>query len=158
MSRQQRGQIFVEQVVTVPGFPAFPTAQLTDISSDGFRFPIPWRVTVSFDGTGRLSSYPAAPEGLAELAPRGTKIMIHGAAYSITGLGVPPAPAGRILTVSDLLNRVTVEFVGEVSDLPLAADGFSFDVWVFPPPVIGGDTNDATFATEPPLIDWKVFM
>ncbi len=158
VSRQQRGQIFVKQMVTFPGFPALPTAQLADIWADGYRFPVPWRVTVSFDGAGRLSTNPTAPEGLAELAPPGTKIMVHGAAYSITGLAVPPAPAGRILTVSDLLNRVTVEFVGEVADLPLAADGFSFDVWVFPPPVLGGDTNDATFATEPPLIDWKVFM
>ncbi len=154
--RQQRNQFFAEQDVTDSDFASLPTARLSAIT-DARRLPVPWRVTVAvLGGTRVLYSNLAAPEGLGELAPVGSKIMIQGESYFLTGGRPPPVPAGRVLTVLDVRSKVAVEVLDDISDLPSSAAGASFDVWIMPPPVVGGDSSDTRFGGESPLIDWKV--
>jgi prepilin-type N-terminal cleavage/methylation domain-containing protein len=155
--RQQRNHRFARQDVELPDFQLAPTAALAGPWTDARRFPVPWRVTVVYDGVvNRLASLSGA-EGLAELAPVGSKVMVQGATYGGVWpdiwLEAVPGAAGRILTVSDVFNSVTVEIREDLSGLP----GF-FDIWVFPPPVISGDTGNVLFGKEPPVIDWKVFL
>lgn len=153
LCRQQRNQIFAEQNAAILDFYLTPTASLDNFQTDTCRLPTPWRVTVSRAvGSNRLYNQ-LGPEGLGELAPVGSKIMIHGATYP----AVLQVPAGRILTVSNVINQWTIEVREDVSDLPTGAADF-FDVWLFPPPVIGGNSQDAAFSKESPLIDWKVFL
>ncbi len=146
--KQRRNQIFVEQNLSV----AAPFANPTANPARARRLPVPWRVSVGYVGGNILSNAAAAPNGLARLAPIGTKIMIHGTVYAPAS-PVPTAPAGRILTVSDNIDNFTVEFVGDLTDVPLFGAGVTFDVWVFPPSVESGD-----FGKESPLLDWKVFQ
>lgn len=154
LCRQQRSQFFANQNAALPDFYSTPTAILDNFQTDSRRLPTPWRVTVSrAAGLNRLYSQSTGPEGLGEIAPVGSKIMIQGTAYP----AVLQVPAGRILTVSDVLNQWTIEVREDVSDLPTDAQGF-FDVWLFPPPVLGGNSQNATFGKEAPLIDWKVFL
>jgi hypothetical protein len=155
--RQQRNHRFARQDVELAGFQLAPTAAFAGPWTDARRFPVPWRVTVAYDGVvNRLASLSGA-EGLAELAPVGSKVMIQGATYGGVWpdiwLEAVPGAAGRILTVSDVFNNVTVEIREDLSGSP----GI-FDIWVIPPPVISGDAGNVRFGKESPLIDWKVFL
>lgn len=155
ISKQQRNQIFAMQDASVANFPANPTAAMSNLIVDGRRLPVPWRVRVFRNAAGRLYNNGNA-EGLAELAPRGSKIMIQGTTVSAgpTGLAVP---AGRIFTVSDIYNPRTIEVREDTSDLPDDTQG-SFDIWLFPPAVIGADPGNVQFGQEAPVIDWKVLL
>ena len=152
---QQRGQFFAEQDVSLPDFAATPTANATVTR----RFPVPWRVRVLRSAaTGRLYCNGTGPEYLAELAPTGSKIMIQGAVYSTAAVTNVTVPAGRIYTVSDVFSPSTVEVRESVSDLPRDDLGYSFDVWVFPPPVVGGSPANVQFGQDSPLIDWRASL
>ncbi len=159
--KQRTNQIFVEQDLSV----AAPFSNPTVNAASARRLPVPWRVSVAypvFKGNV-LSNAPAAPLlggtlGLARLAPIGAKIMVSGGSYT-DGASAAPVPAGVILTVSDIIDDYTVEFVGDSTGLPLydpapaGAPHFTFDVWVFPPAQRNGD-----FGKESPVLDWKVFQ
>jgi len=157
--KQQRNQRFAAQnlVATVDGGFA---SEVDPASLRGMRLPVPWRVQVHrWQNTNILCNqsmdYTPA-EDLGVLAPPGTKIMIQGYVYS-DGLA-PLVPAGRILTVSDVVDGIpsAVRILEDISDLPwdepaaLDDGNISFDVWVFPPPFMG--------SSESPLIDWKVLL
>lgn len=151
--RQQRGEVYIEQDVSIADFAVTPTAWAADLTTDGRRFPVPWRVRVArAAGSGRL--YNAnGPELLGELAPTGSKIMIQGDAYP-SALRVP---VGRIYTVSDVYNDATVELREEATDLPADTLG-TFDIWVFPPRAVSGDSTNVLFGRESPVLDWKVCL
>ncbi|MBN2561187.1 MAG: hypothetical protein JXQ75_09685 [Phycisphaerae bacterium] len=151
--RQQRNQVFAEQDVLIDHPFETATANLPDMTA-ARRFPVPWRITLAYDATtNRIHDLGTGPELLAELAPVGSKIMIHGATYG----NVSPVPAGRILTVLNAFDNGPIEVLEDVSDLPPDSQGF-FDVWVFPPSINGVSGGDASFGRESPLIDWKVFL
>lgn len=152
--KQRKGQTFAEQDVTVPGF----TANLVAASADR-RLPVPWRVLVGWAGGNVLTNAPVvtpAPPagiGLARLAPIGTKLMVRGGVDVISGPAPPPPPqirSGVILTVSDIIDDYTVEFVGDTSGL-LRLPNVAFDVWVFPPSIDTGGLGVSS-----PLLDWRV--
>ncbi len=138
--KQQRNQVFLRQFVDT----SLPiTDRFRDPATTGLRLrlPAPWRVTVSRQpGTQILFNNPTVPAtqlGLAQLAPRGSKIMI-------LGFPVGGAPAGRILTVAETegSNRILIlEDLGNIT--------FDFDVWLFPP---------APGARHSPLLEWKVSL
>jgi type II secretory pathway pseudopilin PulG len=176
--KQTRNQRFARQK-----FPSIIPAQgyTTPLGDPKLvRLPVPWRVSVNRDATGNFPqrlTCGANAEGLGELAPPGSKIMVQGAIWQIpSALGpaitLPIVPAGRILTVASVLdltndnkyNPGTIEVVEDISDLPLreTVNGvqqfFRFDVLVFPPEVIGISGTDTIFGTESPLVQWKVFL
>jgi hypothetical protein len=116
--------------------------------------------------TNRLYSDLASPEWLGELAPIGSKIMIQGTTYDLDGAPAAfPVPAGRILTITNLLDftdngiddPTLVEVLEDISDVLDYTQGF-FDVWIIPPPVVGLNVSDVKFGGESPLIDWKVSL
>lgn len=136
------------------------------------RLPVPWRIAVRYDGVNnRLFSDQGDDEGLGEIAPRGSRIMIGGLSRDY-GLGTygPPVPAGRILTVTSVFDDniapgnttsgpykpLAIEVIENISDLPDSnvAD-VRFDVWVFPPPVVGSDSGTVLFGAKSPLMEWK---
>lgn len=159
--KQRTNQVFVEQDLSV----AAPFSNPTINPASARRLPVPWRVSVAYpapDGNV-LTNAPEAPLlggtlGLARLAPVGAKIMVSGGSYT-DGISAAPAPAGVVLTVSDIIDDYTVEFVGDRTGLPVydplpaGAPHYTFDVWVFPPAQGIGD-----FARESPVLDWKVFQ
>lgn len=158
--KQRKGQTFAEQDVTVPGF----TANLVAASTDR-RLPVPWRVLVGWPRGNVLTNAPvvtpAPPSGigLARLAPIGTKLMVRGGVDVVPATPTPPQiRSGVILTVSDIIDDYTVEFVGDTSGLLLYdPDGLpgpptlAFDVWVFPPSIDTGGLGASS-----PLLDWRV--
>lgn len=142
-------------------------------------FPVPWRVTVGrIPGTNILANQDVANinggVNIHSLAPRGSKIMLHGRARTLTGVGVLDFPLGRILTVveasgpSGVDPRSRIRVLEDVRDIPAFdpnTDGFSFDVWVFPPPYLGLQTDPdnsgrsiQTFENKSPVLRWKVGM
>ncbi|MFQ5424850.1 MAG: prepilin-type N-terminal cleavage/methylation domain-containing protein [Phycisphaerae bacterium] len=154
--KQSRNDRFVQQnVFSIPG-----AATATGVLR---RLPVPWRVTVGYNApTNRLLSLAVATEGIGELAPRGSRIMIAG------WVGNPAftVPTGRVLTVTSVYdsfnssgnanpNPKAIEVLEDIRDLP---DGSvaTFDVWVFPPPVVGGNASDARFGKDSPLVEWKM--
>lgn len=139
------------------------------------RFPVPWRVNVCRSPNSQLLYIPRIQENaafqnfmndaipLARLAPRGSKLLIQGRTYNTSGSGVLDFPGGRILTVSDTGTPAggatdnTIQILEDISDIPaydLNADGFTFDVWLFPPPIVGQNS----FENEPPVLEWKVSL
>jgi hypothetical protein len=180
--RQQREHLFVQQDLSENTDPSLapeaknpystPIAVFTNGLADARRLPVPWRVSVRYDGVrnliGNPTTVPMLGSGLplGVLAPPGSKIMIHGAVHVNelvpSGLATEvKVPAGRVLTVSDVIAGYPayVEVLGEVDDLPLF-DPFgdtsrlvTFDVWVFPPPIRGSE-----FTNSPPVIAWKLLL
>ena len=141
-----------------------PGARMTDLGGNGnhlVRFPAPWRVTVGRKPGSQILTIPNiatvdAATTLAKLAPRGSKLHIHGRSYTNTGGGVLDFPGGRILTVVDTDGRNAVQILEDMSDIEAydaSGEGFRFDVWVFPPHISGG-----AFSNEPPVIEWKVSL
>lgn len=139
-------------------------------------FPVPWRVTVGrIAGTNVLANQNNAtvPGGvnIDALAPRGSKIMLHGRARTFSGGGVLDFPLGRILTVVEASppgpgdNRSRIRILEDISDIPEfdpSGDGFRFDIWVFPPAVnlrttaSGSPAVVPVFEDESPVLRWKV--
>lgn len=146
--------------------------------ADAYHLPIPWRVSVGYcsgiaprmlfntrnsDTESMLG--PGLPLGV--LAPRGSKIMIHGAVHQEPpAAGAPDVsvPAGRILTVADVIPDADgylsmIEVTEDITDLPCFdafGDGsrlITFDVWLFPPPLVGSRFGDTA-----PVIEWKLFL
>lgn len=164
--KQRKNQQFAEQdMLTAPG-ERFISARA--VTGESFKhFPVPWRVTVGrIPGTNVLSNgnfgglVGSPGNDLAALAPRGSRIMIHGRTYTLTGNGVLDFPLGRILTVTEAEPGRGINILQDMSDIPAfdaSADGFRFDIWVFPPPVnfVNG-AGIASFDNESPLLQWKV--
>jgi len=177
--RQQRNQLFVEQDLSEAAIGASLAAQAQNPYStpvgvysgvvDGRRLPVPWRVSVG-RGAGRVlfntATNPMLGAGvpLGWLAPRGAKIMIQGSVHQEPDPGLPTVvvPAGRVLTVIDVLYDTdgapsVVEVVEDISDLPVYDAGtgsvVTFDVWLFPPAVSGD-----VFERSSPLIEWKSLL
>ncbi len=156
--KQSRNDRFVQQnVFSAPG-----EAKATGVLR---RLPVPWRVTVGYNApTNRLLSLAVATEGIGELAPRGSKIVIAGWVYSNSPSVA--VPTGRVLTVTSVYdnfnssgnanpNPKAIEVLENIGDLP---DGSvaTFDVWIFPPPVVGGNAGNAAFGKDSPLVEWKM--
>ncbi|MCB9855124.1 MAG: prepilin-type N-terminal cleavage/methylation domain-containing protein [Phycisphaerales bacterium] len=127
------------------------------------RFPVPWRVAVGRLPNSQILTIPGLTipnigTALGKIAPRGSKLLIHGRARWLNGNeGVLDFPGGRILTVVDTdgLNRVQVlEDISDIQAYDAGGDGFSFDVWLFPPPIVG----KSSFENESPIIEWKVSL
>jgi type II secretory pathway pseudopilin PulG len=177
--RQQRSQCFVEQDLSATAVDPSLAAQARNPYStpigvysgvaDCRRLPVVWRVSVG-RGAGRVlfntATAPMLGAGvpLGRLAPPGSKIMIQGSVHQEPDPGLPTvgAPAGRVLTVSDVLSDAAgapsvVEVVEDISDLPLygpvSGSVVTFDVWLLPPPVTGGE-----FERHSPLIEWKSLL
>lgn len=138
--KQQRNQVFLMQFVDL-NLPVIDRFRDPAAAGIRLRLPAPWRLTVSRQpGTQILSNSPTDPAtrfGLAQLAPRGSKIMVLG--FPVSG-----APAGRILTVAETegTNRILVlEDLGDIA--------FDFDVWLFPP---------AVGARHSPLVEWRASL
>ncbi len=140
------------------------------------RLPVPWRVTVGYDPNTKRLFNTANPEGLGELAPPGSKIMVGGFVWR-NALVLPPAPAmpiapaGRILTVTNVYDNTNdgtenpnlVDFLEDPAGLPTfdalndpADQQYFFDVIVFPPPVVDIIGGNLRFGRKSPLIQWKV--
>lgn len=177
--RQQREQLFAQQylgdndagwtgLTDAAKNPYSTPIRASDALSELRRLPVPWRVSVARDvlSTRRLFNGPSwdmlgAGIPLGVLAPRGSKIMIHGATHvwpPVGGLPWERVPAGRILTVAEVddANPSVIETVEDLSDLPIFAGSsrrLTFDVWIFPPPVTGTE-----FESESPLIDWTPLL
>ncbi len=157
--KQQRDQRFAMQSLTLSGQGGFRA----ESAGEYRRFPVPWRVQVRRYPESRILYNNPSPEGLGELAPPGSKLMIHGVVYG-EAPPLPAVPIGTILTVADVLDFTAVEMREDLSSLPGDDPGsnsdnnVSFDVWVFPPPVFSGDSANTTFGNESPVIDWKVFL
>ncbi len=146
--------------------------------TDTHYLPVPWRVSVGYcssiaprmlfntqnSNTDRMLG-PGQPLGV--LAPRGSKIMIHGAVHQeppAAGIPEVSVPAGRILTVANVVRDADgflsiIEVTDDITDLPCFdafGDGsrlITFDVWIFPPPLIG-----TQFGNTAPVIEWKLFL
>jgi len=193
--RQQRNQRYVQQdVSTAPG-PVVPAVGW----GSARRLPVPWRVTCKYNppppfGTGPQGSEKRifnitgiGEEGLGELAPPGSKIMIAGGIYWQSPpppqppdpASLPDIPAGRVLTVVNVYdnsadgrdNPETIEVLEDLRDLPTqyttpppasSTYSFFFDVWVFPPEVTNVDASsdppNITFGKTAPILDWKAFL
>ena len=148
----------------------------TPVVDARMRYPVPWRVTVSrlvsTSTNGNVGSSvnalfnTTAIANLVALAPKGSKLMIHG--EDITG--DPPGtyvPAGRILTVIEVGDidpdgsRVVpgIRILEDIGDIPGndpedPNDGnFSFDVWLFPPAAQGN-----RFGAVAPVLEWKASL
>ena len=151
--KQRRGQQFFMQDFSATS----PTLNPTAFVSLPQRFPVPWRVTVSrLPGTNDLFSFGGV--SLADLAPRGSKIMIQGGTAG-DALPLPTVPTGRILTVIDFVAANQIRVLEDLSDIAAnnPVDGsdnnFNFDVWIFPPAASG-----AGFGPDSPVLEWKVSL
>ncbi|MCA9256863.1 MAG: hypothetical protein KDA33_14540, partial [Phycisphaerales bacterium] len=126
------------------------------------QYPTPWRVTVGRLPNSQILTIPGLTipnigTALAKLAPRGAKILIHGRSYTNTGGGVLDFPGGRVLTVVDTDGRDRVQVLEDIGDIEAydpSGEGFRFDVWVYPPPIVG----KRSFQGESPVIEWKVSL
>jgi hypothetical protein len=175
LCRQQRHQLFAAQDLTVVDATLTTEAQNPYAKpvaayaspANGWRLPVPWRVSVGVVRSRRLFNTQTAPMlgagiPLGTLAPRGARMMIQGAVHEdplAGGNAFLPVPAGRILTVANVLydaagSPTIVEVVEDTNDLPLfnpySGKYITFDVWLFPPAIVGGALGDSS-----PLIDWK---
>jgi len=135
------------------------------------RFPVPWRVTVQRLPGSQTLFMNATAVHLADLAPRGSKFMIHGASYTVDPRGYA-VPAGRVLTVIDPVQATAtamgVEVLESIADIPDASQGaFGFDVWVIPPSsygslyddgLAGGGADYLSFEKDSPVLEWKVSL
>ncbi len=160
--KQRRGQVFAEQSMSAVDSSLPPGRQLPYNGPQGLppirRLPVPWRVTVGYFGGHQLTNRPINPvlgngSRLGSLAPTGSKIMIQGASYP-NGVNSIPMPAGRVLTVSRVVDDYTIEVVEDISDLPglqVNGTGTPFDIWVVPPSVEGNQVN-----RESPVLLWRV--
>ena len=159
LCKQQRDQRFAMQSLTLSGQGGFRA----ESAGQYRRFPVPWRVQVRRYPQSSILYNNPSPEGLGELAPPGSKLMIHGVVYGEVQ-PLPTVPTGTILTVADVLDFTAVEIREDLSSLPgddpnnNSDNNVSFDVWVFPPPVLSGDSANTSFGNESPVIDWKVFL
>lgn len=163
--RQGRNDVFAAQDMTAISPAVVPTAQNpfsfpTQDAAGAWRLPVPWRVSIAWLGGNVLTNAAdntllGGGEGLARLAPIGSKMMVMGLAYVEPG-GAFVIPSGAILTVTDHIDDFTVEFIGETHNLPLYSGGVgsplqTFDVWLFAPDLVGNAFHDHS-----PVIDWKV--
>ena len=157
---------------TNPGYLPRPNPTVTR------RLPAVWRVTVGYIANSRRLFNLASPEGLGELAPPGSKIMVGGFVWRTTPLlptspARPIAPAGKILTVVNVIdnspdgvdNAETIDVLEDTSDLPIfqfnqlpgANDpNFVFDVLIIPPPITGAYNGDGVYSSKPSNTTWKV--
>ncbi|MEK6644604.1 MAG: prepilin-type N-terminal cleavage/methylation domain-containing protein [Planctomycetota bacterium] len=159
--KQRRGQVFSEQDMSVVDSSLPPAYQMPFNVPTGLvpdrRLPVPWRVTVGYFGGHQITNRPISPvlgsaSPLSQLAPVGAKVMIQGTSYP-NGVNSILVPAGRVLTVSRIVDDTTVEVVEDISDLPgllLNGTGTPFDVWVVPPAVEGALSNK-----ESPVLLWR---
>jgi prepilin-type N-terminal cleavage/methylation domain-containing protein len=174
--KQRQNQRYVEQDVTeiTPGTPRLMCSALpTRIR----RLPVPWRVaayrvppTVDGPVNWLANDSSLTVESLAELAPVGSKILIAGGLVYPDDpsvplpLAQPRLAAGRVLNVIDIPKPGVIAVKEDISDLPTndlapAPSDALFDVWVFPPAMIGvraGDNVD--FEDESPLVDWRIVL
>ncbi len=174
--KQSRGDVFVQQDLSVGAFLGNASNQPSDLR----RLPVPWRVVVQYDrdtNPNRLFGPAADDEGLGEIAPPGSKILIGGHSWvAQVGTYGPATPAGRVLTVTSVFDDATspgltqnnpnqpykplaIEVLEDISDLPGLHNSpypVAFDVWVFPPPIVGTDNGTARFGAESPLMEWKM--
>lgn len=160
--KQRRGQVFSEQSMNASDSSLLPGRELPYNGPQGLpptrRLPVPWRVTVGYFGGHQLTNRPIIPvlgtgSRLSSLAPIGAKIMIQGASYP-NGVNSILMPAGRVLTVSRVVDDYTIEVVEDISDLPgllVNGTGTPFDIWVIPPSVEGNQVN-----RESPVLLWRV--
>ena len=129
------------------------------------RLPVPWRVTVQYNPLTHRIYNNANPEGLGELAPAGSRIMVGGFVWPGGPITppvptLPTAPAGRILTVTNVFDfnsdgvDEAVDFLEDPTGLPAAP--YFFDVIVFPPPYVAVNGTNVQFGKKSPLIQWKV--
>jgi len=151
--KQRRRQFFFMQDFSVID----PTLNPTALTSVPQRFPVPWRVTVSrLPGTNDLFSFGGV--ALAQLAPRGSKLMIQGGVDG-DAPPLPAVPTGRVLTVIDFVAtnqiRVREDLSTIASNDPADANdnNFNFDVWLFPPAASG-----AELGPDSPVLMWKVSL
>jgi len=140
------------------------------------RLPAVWRVTVVYNANTRRLYNAASSEGLGELAPPGSKIMVGGFVWR-TVMPTPPvtplpiAPAGKVLTVVNAIdntadgidNPETIDVLEDTSDLPAftagnspGTPGFAFDVLVIPPPITSANGGNGVFSSKPSNTIWKV--
>lgn len=172
VNRLLRGERYAEQDMSTVGLagPGF----MSRAGGVPRRLPVPWRVTVRYNPQTRRMYNTADPEGLGELAPPGSKIMVGGFIWRngnvVPSPTMPVSPAGRILTVTNVFdntndgveNPETVDFLEDPTGLPEFApsaqpqDQYFFDVIVFPPPFVGVNGNNVQFGRKSPLIQWKV--
>ncbi len=184
--RQLRDQLFVRQDLaenseTSLAFEALnpystPLALYGDLT-DTHHLPVPWRVSVGYCSSiaprmlfntrnSDTESMLGPGQPLGVLAPPGSKIMIQGAVHqepSAVGMPEVSVPAGRILTVADVIRDADgllsiIEVTEDITDLPCFdafGDGsrlITFDVWLFPPQLVGTQFDDTA-----PVIEWKLF-
>ncbi len=147
---------YAEQNLT---FGTFAYAQTTKLR----HIPVPWRVTVAYDRKSkRIFNHSTDDEGLGELAPPGSRFIIHG---STNPPGVD-VPTGCGLTVSNVFDTVTsngnvlpdpraIEFIEDYFLPDFVTTGVAFDIWVFPPPVIGL-SPDVQFGRKSPVFRWQM--
>jgi len=172
VNRILRGERYAEQDVSTVGM-ADP-GLMPQAGGTPRRLPVPWRVTVRYNPQTRRMYNTASPEGLGELAPPGSKIMVGGFIWRNGFVAPPPplpvSPAGRILTVTNVFdntgdgidNPETVDFLEDPAGLPQfdpsaqPQDQYFFDVIVIPPPFVGVTGTDVQFGRKSPLIQWKV--
>lgn len=178
VNRMLRGERYAEQDMTTVGLadPGFMPQAGNNGANTLRRLPVPWRVTVRYNPQTRRIYNTASPEGLGELAPPGSKIMVGGVVWrngSVTPAPtMPVSPAGRILTVTNVFdntmdgidNPETIDFLEDPTGLPTfdpfapngPVDQYFFDVIVFPPPFVGVNGSDVQFGRKSPLVQWKV--
>jgi len=178
VNRILRDEAYAEQDVTTVGATGFG---LSPQAVDPFtvrarRLPVPWRVTVGYDPVSRRLFNSPNPEGLGELAPPGSRIMVGGHVWrngtaTATSPTIPIAPAGRILTVTSVFDTTPggvenpnfVDILEDPAGLPTfdfndqPDEQFYFDVILFPPPAVQRQSdNSVQFGRKSPLIQWKV--
>jgi len=155
--KQRRRQIFFMQDFSVTD----PTLNPTALVATPQRFPVPWRVTVSrLPDTNELLSLStsATAAALADLAPRGSKIMIQGGTNG-DALPLPFVPTGRVLTVVDAVGVNQIRVLEDLSNIAAndpvnpADNNVNFDLWIFPPAASSG-----TFGPDSPVLEWKVSL
>jgi len=175
VNRVLRGERYAEQDVTTVGaaYPGLSPQAVDPFNVRGRRLPVPWRVTVAFNPITRRIYSVGSPEGLGELAPPGSRMMVGGFVWRNTLVaGVQPSmpipPAGRILTVTNVFdntsdgidNPETVDVLEDTTGLPefgASPNDYYFDVIVFPPPAVGQQNNGSVqFGRKSPLVQWKV--
>jgi len=128
------------------------------------RLPVPWRVTIGYEGGHRLSNrqsgqmFGATGSGIGSLAPAGSKLLIQGQTYTNPSTDpVVPVPAGRLLTVSSVVSVNTIEVLEDISDLPglnfTSGQGSAFDVWLIPPTVESGVAGN-----DSPALLWRMTL
>lgn len=177
--KQRQNKEYPRQRVDIPNgaLTAYALPRIEQLGFDGAansrraRFPVPWRVNVGREPGSQILHIPEitnnaafntfnnanAPTPLAFIAPKGSKLLIQGRTYTNTGSGVLDFPGGRILTVVDTDGYNRIQVLEDISDLEpydLNDEAFSFDVWLFPPSILG----DIGFEKESPIIEWKVSL